>query len=270
MTALYRLRVAYTPAQEDGVLAALDGVGAELLDGLDGDLVAIVGATSLARCRTALHDAGLPREAVDVSPAETADADTIARAAVRSTTVGGVHLVPWPADPGMTDGLVLESGPAFGTGLHPSTRLCLERMADWSPTAPLLDVGTGSGVLALTWLHRGGPRAVATDIDAVALEVARRNAIRNGLEDRLTLTDAEPDRLDQVFEWVVANMVAAHLTALAPRLVRALAPSARVLLCGVHRTQRDEVFAAYRHYGVHLVGEWNDGDWFCLELMPSW
>src|SRR5690606_13650087 len=89
--------------------------------------------------------------------------------------------------------VVLEAGAAFGSGLHPTTRLCLDRLVADPPAAPVLDVGTGSGVLALAALRLGAPWALGTEVDAAARAVAARNAARNALSDRLRIVDAAPD-----------------------------------------------------------------------------
>ena len=195
--------------------------------------------------------------------------------ALRPTRIGGdggVWLVPAGADapaPGEPS-IHLDASAAFGSGLHPTTRLCLERLAEWTPTEPLLDIGTGTGVLALYWLARGGPHAVGTDVDAGARAAAHRNAAANGFEDRLTITDQGPDDLERRYTRVVANIVAAPLIALAPRIVRALGPSARLLLSGVRQSQGPDVLAAYRRVGLRPSGEWTSQDWMSLELSTPW
>src|SRR5687767_15388722 len=114
-------------------------------------------------------------------------------------------------------------GPAFGTGLHATTELCLEALEHevtaWRP-ARLLDVGTGSGILALAALRTGVPRVVAIDIDGAAIQVAAANARLNGLTSRFDLVHGGPDALSGTWPLILANVLAAPLIEMAPTLAR--------------------------------------------------
>ena len=147
-------------------------------------------------------------------------------------------------------------GHAFGTGLHATTALCLEALDDevraWSP-ASVLDVGTGSGVLALAVLRAGVPRVVAVDTDAGAVRVAVENARLNGLAARLTLVRGGPEALSGAWPLVLANVLAAPLIAMAPTLVKRVARSGRMVLSGIRASLARDVEQAYRHVGMRQI-----------------
>ena len=265
-------RAEVRPVDEAAVIDALVETDAELTEWTDSAIVAVIDAERLERFWPKLEAAGVARH--HVQPARMVDWDSVPSAALRPTHVGGVLIVPVGLDRPESDpsleALEIDTGGAFGTGVHPTTRLCLERMAEWPATGILLDVGTGSGVLALAWLRRGGPAAVATDIDPTALDVATNNARRNRLQDRLTVTSRQPHDLCERFSRIVANVLAAPLIDMAPDLVRLMNPGARLVLSGFQAHQLQEVLQAYRVVGLRPVGEQALGAWSCLELTTSW
>ncbi|HMJ77687.1 MAG TPA: 50S ribosomal protein L11 methyltransferase [Iamia sp.] len=143
---------------------------------------------------------------------------------------------PWvPLGPVGAEEVVVEidPGPSFGHGAHPTTRLCLEALDRLGPVGrSVLDVGCGSGVLAIAAVLLGAPHAVAVDIDPAAVEVTRANAERNGVADRI---DAGLDLsgVEGLFDIVVANIGAAALRELAPALVARVAPGGTLVLSGL-------------------------------------
>ncbi len=139
----------------------------------------------------------------------------------------------------------LDPGLAFGTGTHATTALCLE----WLDTVELrgrtlLDVGCGSGVLAIAGLKLGCRAAAATDIDPQALLATRENARRNGVGGRLQLTEALAD-IDRSFDVVVANILAGPLIDMAGSIQARLAETGTLAMSGVLSSQVDDVLAAY-------------------------
>jgi ribosomal protein L11 methyltransferase len=162
--------------------------------------------------------------------------------------------------------LILEPGRAFGTGLHETTSLVAEVLAERSGElhgARILDVGTGSGILALVALVLGAERARAVDVDPDAVSVAVENAAANGLGDRL-LADATPlASLNERYAVIVANIEAGVLSALAPELSAKAGPGALVVLSGIlappASTQVPSLLRAYRglqHVETKIKGEW--------------
>jgi ribosomal protein L11 methyltransferase len=174
---------------------------------------------------------------------------------------------PWKTvEPGSADRVVvLEPGRAFGTGLHETTSLVAEVLAG-TPLegVTVLDVGCGSGILALVALRLGAARAVAVDVDPDAVAVTRENAVRNGLGDRVDASEVPVVEVPGAFAVVLANIESRTLAELAPAIVARLAPGGRLVLSGilaadVAPSQIEDVRRAYRalrELDVKRKGEW--------------
>jgi ribosomal protein L11 methyltransferase len=175
-----------------------------------------------------------------------------------------------PAVPGA---LRIADGPAFGTGLHPTTALCLEaleNLLDVVTPSRMLDVGTGSGILALAALHRGVPQAVGLDIDAGALRVAAQNARLNSAGWRLLLVRGGVEAVRSSFPIVVANIRAAELIELAPLLVRRVATAGRLVLSGIPQSVGSEVEQIYRRLGMKQISSAGRDGWTGFVLATTW
>jgi ribosomal protein L11 methyltransferase len=187
-------------------------------------------------------------------------------------TIGRVHVRPtWIPEraPAGTVEVVLDPGMAFGTGTHATTSLCLAALSELLGVrhgASVLDVGTGSGLLAIAAEKLGAARVVANDNDPIALKVARENADANGAT--LELTAADVQFVEGTFDVVVANILANTLVELAPAIAARLAPCGIVLLSGILASQEDEVRRAYLALGlVPLPGvERREREWSLLAL----
>jgi ribosomal protein L11 methyltransferase len=209
---------------------------------------------------------------VIVSPAAGRDADSVWILSPRPVRVGRLQIVPadMDAEPGA---LKLVDAAAFGTGLHPTTALCLEALDDTiSITLPdsVLDVGTGSGVLALSALMMGVPQACGLDIDDESLRIAAENARINGLDKRLQLAHGGPEAVTGAWPLVFANILAAPLIEMAPTLVRRIGHHGRVVLSGIPGSVKPDVEHAYRDLGMHTVDVKSHGGWTALVLQASW
>ncbi|XXX74850.1 50S ribosomal protein L11 methyltransferase [Sorangium sp. So ce134] len=144
--------------------------------------------------------------------------------------------------------LLLEPGRAFGTGLHATTALVAELLDERAAELrgrEILDVGTGSGILALVALLLGAERAVAIDNDEDVIEVVLENAARNGLEGRIAASAGVVEEVTRRFPWVVANIEARVLRPMAPELARVLAPGGWLILSGILESERDDLVARY-------------------------
>ena len=207
-----------------------------------------------------------------VSHATGRDADSVWILSPRPVRVGRLQIVPArdAAEPGA---LKLVDAAAFGTGLHPTTALCLEALDELIQIAApdaVLDVGTGSGVLALSALMMGVPLAHGLDTDDEALRVAEENARINGLDERLQLTHGGPEAVTGTWPLVLANVLAAPLIEMAPTLVRRIAPDGHLVLSGIPCSVEREVEHAYQHFGMHVVDVTSRGGWIALVLRTSW
>jgi ribosomal protein L11 methyltransferase len=177
---------------------------------------------------------------------------------------------PWdvPVDePGLVR-IAIDPGMAFGTGSHPTTALCLERLDELllqRPGADVLDVGTGSGILAIGAVLLGAGRVCGTENDPIALEAARRGAELNGLPPgRIEYVLAEAPR--GTFDIVVANILLNTLVELSADVAGCVAPSGRLVLSGLLAEQGDEAEAAYRAQGLRAVGRKQREEWIRVEL----
>jgi ribosomal protein L11 methyltransferase len=169
-----------------------------------------------------------------------------------------------PAPDGRID-IVLDPGMAFGTGQHATTCLCLraiERACAGQPPVSLLDMGAGSGLLAIAAGKLGVRRIVAIDHDPVAVEAASVNADINGVALESRLGDTPPDA---VFELVVANILAGPLVTMAPQL--SVCTAHRLVLSGLLQTQVDEVRASYEAEGLSAERVDTEGEWASIELV---
>ena len=139
--------------------------------------------------------------------------------------------------------IVLDPGIAFGTGSHPTTRLCLEWLAGGiSGGERVLDYGCGSGILAIAAMKLGAAVAVGVDIDPQAVLAAARNAEQNHIAARFLGPDGEPGG---EYDIVVANILSNPLKALAPLLSSRVRPGGRLLLSGILEPQAEDVAASY-------------------------
>ncbi len=176
----------------------------------------------------------------------------------------------------------LEPGMAFGTGLHPTTRLCLRALEDHcAPGTVLLDVGTGSGVLAIAAAKLGARSVLALDADGSAIPIARENVTMNGVEGQVTVRHGTLPGGDDVpvhflagdglelldnghFDLVVINILAHVIVSLTPALSARLAPGGTVIAAGLIDTQESLVTESFQAAGLHVVERAQEKDWVSL------
>ena len=168
---------------------------------------------------------------------------------------GGRHLL-W-VDPKMS----------FGTGHHPSTRLCLRLLSADGAVVPgerVLDVGTGTGVLALAALRLGAAHALGVDTDPWSVTNALENAARNGLADRVTVREGSVELVPDgaAYGLVVANILRSVLLPMLPELAARLAPGGRLILAGLLRAERAEVEHALAAVGLAVADHAGEAEWW--------
>jgi ribosomal protein L11 methyltransferase len=171
-----------------------------------------------------------------------------------------LHIVPtWCELPAGASGVVLRLDPglAFGTGSHPTTRMCLEWLvAQPLRAASVLDYGCGSGILAIAAAKHGAAPVVGTDIDEQALQASRDNARANAVDVEFVAVDAL--RAVQ-FDVVVANILANPLIALAPLIAACVRRGGRLALSGILESQSDAVVIAYSRWFTLAASRRADG-----------
>ena len=236
----------------------------------DPDQLAIGLAPSLTAAAASLERITVER----VSPEEWARATELRLPPVTAGrfVVHGSHaraLVPSGAVP-----IEIDAGLAFGSGEHATTRSCLvaiDRLARQRRFVRVLDVGCGSGVLAIAAAKCWPAAVLAVDNDPIAVRLARNNAERNGVGRRVRteLADgyAHPIiRRRRPYDLILANLLADPLVELAPALRSHLAPGGRAVLSGLLDRQAEAVVAAHRCQGLQLLGHAQQGPWMALVL----
>ncbi|NPV46195.1 MAG: 50S ribosomal protein L11 methyltransferase [Armatimonadetes bacterium] len=178
---------------------------------------------------------------------------------------------PWPPDddPGASrpGDLVIELDPgmAFGTGAHPTTRLCLVALErHLRPGMRVIDLGCGSGLLTVAALKLGAAQVLAVDNDALAVQATRENCQRNGVDGcEVVLADGLGPVRGQ-WDLIVANISAAVIKVETPRVVERLGPGGIFVCSGFYEGWDDEIAALMREEGLELISECTEEMWGCL------
>ena len=181
--------------------------------------------------------------------------------------------IPEGAEP-----LLIEAAMAFGTGHHGTTLGCLralDRLANGGMVGQnVADIGCGTAVLAMAAARIWPNPVLASDIDEVAVDVARANAAANNLADRLICVEAagfdHPELSSRApFDLVFANILKGPLVALAPDMAEALAPEGYAILSGILNEQADDVIEVYAQSGINLINREVIGDWTTLTVQKK-
>jgi ribosomal protein L11 methyltransferase len=168
--------------------------------------------------------------------------------------------------------LALDPGMAFGTGLHPTTRLCLaalEALADRRALdgGRVLDVGCGSGILAIAAAKLGASTVLGVDTDPIAVEATTANAERNGLAERQSARDGSLPTGAWPFDLILANLIASVLVTLAPLVRDELRAGGTVLASGIFVDREADVRAAFEAEGLAVTARTTEGEWVALEAV---
>jgi len=186
----------------------------------------------------------------------------------RPIEVGGRVRVrpPWSPAPDARSrvlDVVIDPGQAFGTGAHATTRLCLELMLELEPAGAFVDVGCGSGVLAIAASRLGFSPVVAVDFDPLSVEATRANAVVNGVEIDTHRGDLRDEAMPTA-PTIAANLLRPLLLVYAESL--ATSPPERLIASGLLREEGDEVAAAFARHGLRERARGAEGEWAALLL----
>jgi len=162
--------------------------------------------------------------------------------------------------------VVLDPGLSFGTGQHPTTSYCLEKLVEAArPGASLLDIGCGSGILAISAAKLGYSPVEAFDFDPVAVRIAQGNLRRNRVDRKVDCRRKDltklPEKSARKFDVVCANLVAELLIAEVRRILNRLAPGGRLVVAGILNSQFPEVEAAFGKLGLRLLDTKTEKEW---------
>lgn len=183
----------------------------------------------------------------------------------------GEHLVvcpSWEAYDRKPDEVVLTLNPgmAFGTGTHDTTRLCMELLEKYiTPQDTVLDVGCGSGILAITAALLGANKIIGCDIDEVAVKVAGENAALNGVQDRIAFHQGDlTSQVEGSFQIICANIVADVIIRLSEDAGRYLAKDGIFITSGIIDTREQDVLNALEQNGFQVIERRTSGGWVAL------
>lgn len=164
----------------------------------------------------------------------------------------------------------LDPGMAFGTGLHPTTRLCLvtlEAVAERRPLGRALDVGCGSGILSIAAVKLGATRALGVDIDPIAIEATLANARHNRVGSRVRAREGSLPSGDGPFDLVLANLIAGVIVEHATNLAAELDAGGVLIASGIFIDRESEVRQAIEGAGLEITGRRHETDWVALEAV---
>ncbi|HVP69516.1 MAG TPA: 50S ribosomal protein L11 methyltransferase [Anaeromyxobacteraceae bacterium] len=281
MDASWSLRAEVPAPESDAASAVLFEAGAVGVEEREPSLVPMPGASQPSAGRVLLVAYFAGRDDAERAAADLAVPAVIERVEERDWgeewkkglapfAVGRVFIRPsWIAatpPPGTVE-VVLDPGMAFGTGTHPTTALCLGTVDEVLlrvPGARVLDVGTGSGLLAIAARKLGSRRVVAIDVDPISVRVATENAARNGVSVEIGETPLR--EVEGAFGLVVANILANVLVELAPDLAARLEPRGELVLAGLLVAQEGEVRSAFSALGLRELAPRREGEWSLLRF----
>jgi len=210
----------------------------------------------------------------ELSSVSTEDWSTSWKANFKPLRVGQrLLIVPsWEEAHARPDDIVLrlDPGMAFGTGGHETTRLCLELLEQIMDDMPImhspavLDLGTGSGILAMAAIQLGAGRVCAVDIDPQAVEVARENLAANGLAEQVECSTTPLESMTEHFDVILANILAEELVRLAPFLADRLAPGGSLVLSGILAEKEGLVRTGFAPLPLQYLTTLQAGEWVAL------
>jgi ribosomal protein L11 methyltransferase len=179
----------------------------------------------------------------------------------------------WASPPILESGrmiIELDPGAAFGTGLHPTTRLCLLSLEKYlKPGMSVLDLGTGTGILSIAAAKLGAEGVLALDIDPIAVKAAQSNIKQNAVDHHIqtrrgTLSDRAQKKYESAFDLVLANITSRAISDLSQGFAKVLKPGGRLIVSGIHPQGLDEVLIKLALANFSLENIERDGEWYAV------
>jgi ribosomal protein L11 methyltransferase len=270
-----RLAVSVLPDLRETLVARLALAGFEAFEESPDGVAAYapVGTVDRAALAGALESVGV--HTADETTVPDQNWNAAWEATIQPTRVGPFVIAPTWAD--LPDDLaaltVLRVDPkmAFGTGYHESTRLALGLLAPRVPAGGrVLDVGAGTGVLALAALKTGAASAIGVDIDPWSVENACENAALNGVADRFENRLGSIEEIPETgFDLVLANILRSILVPMMPDLAARLTPGGTLILAGILQTERETMLAATAAAGLALAAEATENEWWAAAFRAA-
>jgi len=258
----------------DRALAELDEFGPVAAEPIPSGIRVFFGSME-DRSAAAAHVAGaMACRAVPVDVPDEQWAER-SQASLTAVTVGRLTVAPpWHLPVDREGVIVIQPSMGFGTGHHASTRLCLRLVQDAAVSgARVLDVGTGSGVLAIAARTLGAESVVAVDFDADAVSSARECAALNNLSDAIDIRQVDIERERSVpgepFTLILANLTGGMLVRMAGRLLQLVVPSATLIVSGVTRDEEGAVTRAFEELGAQLGPRLAEDEWVGLQFTAA-
>lgn len=191
---------------------------------------------------------------------------------IQPVQAGQITIVaPWQRDQANEPMLVIEPGMAFGTGHHPTTRMAVTALSELAQAGGLngrvLDVGTGSGILAMSAAKLGAAYSLGLDIDPITIPIARENALDNGLALNETIQFEEGSLgtyETDIFDVLVANLFAELHEALAESYIEHVVAGAPLILTGILKEKAEQVVEALEKQGITNIKQQEDGEWILI------
>lgn len=175
-------------------------------------------------------------------------------------------LPPWEKKPDSRISLIIDPAMAFGTGHHETTRSCLllmEKYAEKRQKDVFLDLGAGTGILAIAAIFLGYRRVIAVDTDPLAIEASQKNVELNQVKG-IEIREGSIGDLNETFDFIAANLISGVLVLLAPLLAAHLNPGGIAVLSGILSGQDSEVIEAMSEAGLTLIERYQDGKWISV------
>ena len=180
-------------------------------------------------------------------------------------------LPPWEKERPNRINIIIDPGMAFGTGHHQTTQTCLLLIWKYSRQCPgdrFLDVGTGTGVLAICASKLGFNEVVGVDIDPLAVDAAARNARHNHLEN-IVVKEGDITTAEGKFDFIAANLLSEIILSIAPQIADRVREHGIVLLSGMISGQEDEIMALMKKFGLECIEKYEDGIWVSMVLQQK-